>query len=177
MAGVVKRYTTFGAGSRGAYRFNDHILASVDLTHSVLGGPTTTETMEVGALYRPIVEYQRLQPFVDVRGAYMHLYNTFIPATEALNNPDGVNTTGLGVSQLSHGFGGVAGTGVDISLTSNFSLTTELSAVRSRLTMYQSSSATAFPVGTPYSTTSYRLMLGIQYNPLHTQHVSQNPTR
>jgi hypothetical protein len=104
-----------------------------------------------------------LRPFIDVRAAYMHMYDTFFfPG----------NSTGIaGIDQAaqegrySHGFGSVAGAGLDYSLTRSLSLTTELSALRTRMTTYRLTSPTSVPgAGGTYWMTSLRYMFGFKYN-------------
>src|SRR5215831_12062288 len=51
---VLSRYTSFGNGLRGDYRYTDHWSATVDMTASYLFSPAITETGEIGARYAPL---------------------------------------------------------------------------------------------------------------------------
>jgi hypothetical protein len=139
-----------------------HVSATLDMTATLPGGPTSTETAEVGVRLRPERTERRVYPFIDVRAGYLHAYNTFVrPFDVANGSPDQV---GYG-SRYSQGLGGVGGAGMEYALTRRFSLTTGASVLRSRMTEYRGLGA-ATGSGR-YSMTVYRFTLGLRYNPVH----------
>jgi hypothetical protein len=175
--GVISRYTAFGAGTHGAYRYTDMLSATVDVTASLLGGPSNMETAEVGTRFSPLPWEQHVRPFFDVRAAYTRLYDSF-----AYTSPAPIGIPPLGApgqyaneARYSRGFGGVAGLGVEYSLTNTLALTTEVSAVRNRLTAYNISGPANIPLGSTYWMTSYRYALGIKFSPVRALRLAQNP--
>jgi hypothetical protein len=168
-AGGVARYTTAGTGTRAAYRYTDYLSATLDLTASFLGSPAVTQTAEIGTRFSPLPWDRTLRPFVDVRGAYMRMYDTFAE----LSVP---NQQFADVERYSRGVGGVGGAGLEYSLTRSLALTTEVSALRNRMTTYRMTGAAGIPTGTSYWLTSVRYTLGLRFNPVSALHLAQKPT-
>jgi len=174
--GGVSRYTTFGAGTRGDYRFSDRFSATVDLTASPLGGSAITETAEVGSRFRPMPWDEELRPFFDLRAGYMHMYDQFaVP----------MGTGGAGIpnqqfaseSRYGRGFGGIVGAGLEFSLTRTWALTTEAMAMRNRLTTYRLTGPASIPNdGRTYWMTSLRYAIGFKFNPVSALHMAQKPS-
>jgi hypothetical protein len=90
-------------------------------------------------------------------------YSSPLDATVPLG---GVDAVPYGV-QYSRGFGGVAGAGMEYWIAQRFALTTGVSAVRSRMSTYRYT-GTSFPSDPAYSMTTYRLTLGLRFNPVRT---------
>lgn len=176
--GAVSSYTTFGSGTHADYRYTQRWSATMDLTVSALGGPALSETAEVGTRFAPLPwseDFRGIRPYFDVRAAYMHMYDTFASPLAVVA---GQQDQALGqAGRYSRGFGAVAGTGVDIPLTNTFALTTEISGMRNRMTTYRLSGVASLPSGSNYWMTSFRLTLGIKYNPVNALHMTQNPTQ
>jgi len=167
------RFTSAGAGTRADYRYSDSFSATMDLTASFLGSPTVMGTAEVGTRFSPVSWAEQLRPFFDVRAAYMHMFDEF-PIPEPSAALGGLEQQ-LDGGRYSRGFGGVTGAGLEFSLTRTIAFTTELSGMRSRMTMYRMSPAVNIPNGTTYWMTSFRYTFGLKYNPGRTLHLSQNP--
>jgi hypothetical protein len=158
-------WTTLGAGTRAEYRVTRLASATLDLTSSRLGGPVNLQSAELGTrIHRERSEHD-VDPFIDLRVGY------FAASTGSFgsvgNDPFGA-PVGIGNSllQYTHGWGGVAGGGLELGLTRTISMTTALLAVRSRMTSHQIS---ARPAPDPsFALTSLRLTLGLTYNPVRT---------
>jgi len=78
-------------------------------------------------------------------------------------------------SRYSRGIGSILGGGVEYSLTPSVALTTELSAMRNRMTSYRVSTPGTVPVGSSFWMTSFRYTFGIKYNTTRALHLAQNP--
>jgi hypothetical protein len=166
-AGGVSRYTAFGTGTHADYRYADHFTATIDLTASFLGG--LSETAETGTRYSPLNLDHSVRPFFDVRAAYMNLRDSY-------------TALGLGAGQASsegsrysRGFGAIGGAGIEYTVSSSFALTSELLAMRHRMTTYRLTTTANLPTGATLPVTSYRLTLGIKFNPARRSNLSQNP--
>jgi hypothetical protein len=167
--------TTAGTGTRADYRFTEHFSATVDATASFVGSDVITETAEVGTRFSPLSWDRRLRPFFDVRAAYMHMSDRLTMASLASSDAGVLNQQFFEVGRYSRGAGGVGGIGLEYSLTNTFSLTSELSALRNRMTVYRLVSPTSIPNGTAYWMTSFRYTLGLKFNPVRSLHLAQNP--
>jgi len=172
-------YTSFGTGTRADYRYSDHFSATVDLTASALGSPVISETAEVGTRFRPGTLDSRLRTYVDARGQFLHFYDTpSLPtSTGAIVGGVGQTSEFVAGQRYSRGFGGVAGAGFEFSFTNSLALTSELLAMRDRMSIYRFDNPTSIPMASRYWMTSYRYTIGFKYNPTSALHLSQNPTR
>ncbi len=163
---------TFGAGVHGGYRFTDNFAVTMDGTTANVGQPSNTASFELGTRYSPFPWQRNIRPFMDVRGAYMRMYDTFpITPGQAI-----ASTDYTAISRYGTGLGGGAGAGLEISLTRSFALTTEVVALRSKMTSFESSAPTIIPNGTNYWATTARYVVGLRYAPVRTAHLKQNPT-
>ena len=156
-------WTMFGGGTRAEYRATRFVSATMDLTSSFLGSPVLVHTAELGVRLRAERSERRMYPFVDARVGYVAAFNaglgTFSDAPYGYPTPQGA----YGV-RYSRGFGGIAGAGVEYTLTRTISLTSAASVMRSRLTAHDIGPGQA---GMPnFGMTSYRYTLGIKYNPV-----------
>ena len=167
IGGGSTRTTTYGAGTRAAYRYSDQFSATIDLTASMPGGLTTSQTAEAGTRFSPLGWDHSLRPFVDVRAAYMNLLDTF---TGTLGSVGAANQQYVNGSRYSRGFGGLGGTGLEYSLTNSLAIATEISALQTRMTTYRVISSGDIPRGSTYWMTSYRLSLGLRFNPVRAIH-------
>jgi hypothetical protein len=160
----ISSWTSFGTGTRLDYRRNQYLSWTLDLTSSYLGGPAIYETAEVGTRIRPENWDHRLRPFADVRVGFQHSYDTFSQQVQLGIGPAASLASG---SRYSRGFGGVVGAGLEYSLTNTLALTSAVSAMRANMVAYRYS-FTAPPVGDDsYRMTTYRLTVGLKYNPVH----------
>ena len=174
-AGGATRYTTPGAGTRADYRYTEHFSATVDMTASLPFSSTTAQTAEVGTRYSPLAWDRELRPFFDVRAAYMRMYDMYaMPSTAAIVAGTS-NQQFVEGGRYSRGLGTVGGAGFEYSLTRSLALTTELSAMRSRMTTYRFTGPATIPSGNAYWMTSYRYILGLKFNPVRAVHLTQNP--
>jgi hypothetical protein len=150
-------------GTRANYLLNRHVSATLDLTSSFLGGPAITNTAEVGARIHPEWAEHRLYPFMDLRVGYITTYDRRLGSYD---DPYPYTTLpGSAAVRYSSGFGGVAGAGVEYSLTARWTFTTEASLLRSQMNaegfdVNQTSVPGSFPL------TSLRYTIGLRYNPL-----------
>lgn len=159
-SGGTSTWTSFGAGTRASYRLTPNIAATMDLTSSLFGGPMTVQTAELGTRLGPERSERRLYPFVDLRAGYVSAYDAGLGSF--IDNSSYYSPVGGGV-RYSHGFGGIAGVGMEYALTYTFSVTGGASLLRSHLTSHDFIGTSAVP---SFALTSYRVMLGIRYNPV-----------
>jgi hypothetical protein len=174
------RYTIYGAGTRGDYRFADRLSATMDLTVSPMGGPAITETGEVGLRFAPIAwdeEMRGVRPFIDARLGYLHMYDTFQSGLASAAASVAPSQQFVESGRYSRGFGGVVGAGAEMFLTETLGLTTELSAMKNRMSAYRLTNAAALPTNSAYSMTSVRLAVGFKYNAVRALQFAQNPMR
>lgn len=163
--GRASSWTAFGMGTRVEYRLTPHASATMDLTSSIAGSPLIVQTAEIGTRLRPrVVDFdQRTFPFFDLRAGYISAYDRTLGAAtvDASGFPI---PSGIVGARYSSGFGGVAGVGVEYALTHTFFITTAGSVVRSHMTSHDyASTQTVVP---SFAMTSYRLTLGVRYNPV-----------
>jgi hypothetical protein len=173
--GATLPYTTFGSGARSDYRFTDSWSLGMNLTTSVLGDPSTTNTAELGLRFRPLPDLERVRLFVDAAGAYLSTSNSFaIGGTEAELGFAGASQLS---TQYSRGAGAVGGVGGEFSVTDRVSITTSGSVLRARQSVHRMDPGNGIPVGSTYWSTTYRLFVGLGYNFGRTTNLPQNPTR
>ncbi|MEP6621134.1 MAG: hypothetical protein ABJE47_17540 [bacterium] len=162
--GGVAQWASLGTGTRAEYRSSSVISATLDMTTSLLGGPASTQTVEAGARYRPIAWDHALRPYADLRAAYMRAGGAYsLPINDQV--PFGTQPLAVNGMQYSSGFGGVAGAGMEYWFARNFAVTSGLSMLRSQMTTYRYT-GTSFPTDGRYMMTTYRLTLGLRFNPV-----------
>jgi len=156
--------TSFGSGTRLDWRLTRYLSWTMDLTSTYLLGTSSAQTAELGLRLQEYNWDNRLRPFADVRVGYEN-------ASESFTQQPGLGigpASGLaGSSRYSRGFGAVAGIGADYSLTNTFALTTGLSAMRSNMSTYRTNGVSVPTPGNDFAMTTYRLTLGLRYNPIH----------
>ncbi len=162
--GGATSFTTFGAGTRADYRYTNNLTATVDITGSSYNSPAVVFTAEVGTRYMPAPQAEQIRPYFDLRGGFMNMFDTYPVTTNQSSE----------TARYSRGFGGVAGAGMEMSVSNDFAVTTEVSAMRNRMMLYRLNGAASFPNGTNYWLTSVRYQIGIKYNPLRALHSTQN---
>ncbi|HKH94879.1 MAG TPA: hypothetical protein VKA54_23925 [Gemmatimonadaceae bacterium] len=156
------RWTSFGSGTRLDWRQTDYLSWTIDLTASYLGGPAVTETAELGTRIRPKNWNDRVRPFADLRVGFEHV-------SQSLSNQDlgfGPASIRSGAVRYGRGFGAVAGAGVEYFLTNTVGVTTAVSAMRSNMTAYNFTGVSVPTTESSYRMTTYRLAVGIRYNPV-----------
>jgi hypothetical protein len=125
---------------------------------------------ELGMRFHPENMEVRIRPFADVRLGFEHSSDQFS------------NQVGLGIGpasnlvtaeRYSRGFGGVIGAGAEYSLTNTFSLTTGVSAMRSNMMAYAYTGTSVPTTGDAYRMTTYRLAIGLRYNPVYAMHLAR----
>lgn len=173
----VTTYTSFGSGTRADYRYSDHFSATIDLTASALGSPTISESAEIGTRFRPGSLDRRLRTYVDARAQFVHLYDTPNLPSPSVAIVGGVGQTSQLVAgqRYSRGFGGIAGAGFEFAFTNSLALTSELLAMRDRMTMYRFNNPTEVPLASHYWMTSFRYTVGFKYNRVRSLNLAQNP--
>jgi hypothetical protein len=161
--GRTASWAALGAGTRAEYRVTRFLSATLDLTSSLLGGPATVQTAEIGTRLRPERSEQRLDPYVDARVGYISAYHgglgSFVEDTFGYPTPQGAYG-----ARYSRGFGVMAGAGVDYALTRTFFLTTGGSFMRSSLTAHDFTGAQ--PADPRFGMNAFRYTVGVRYNPI-----------
>ncbi|MDB4893720.1 MAG: hypothetical protein JWL61_5575 [Gemmatimonadetes bacterium] len=157
-------WTSVGSGTRLDWQFTRYVSWTMDLTSTFLGGPTNTQTAELGLRFHEQDWDRRLRPFADVRVGYENASESYTQSRDLGIGP----ASGLaGGSRYSRGFGAVAGVGADYSLTNTFALTTGLSAMRSNMVTYRTNGVSVPTADDNFTMTTYRLTVGLRYNPIH----------
>lgn len=172
--GALTRYTSFGTGLRGDYRFTDRWSATIDMTASYLFSPSITESGEIGTRYSPLPLDRELRPFFVGRLGYMHMYDTFLTSVSPSLNGGFGGSDYDDVGRYTQGFGASLGTGVEFPLTQSLLLTSELSAMRNRMTTYRIDGS--LPDDRSFWMTGFRFAVGVKLNPMQTLHLDQKPT-
>lgn len=170
----ISSWTSYGTGTRLDYRHTQYLSWTLDVTASYLGGPAITETAEVGTRIRPESWDHLLRPFADVRVGFEHAFDTYSLPVDLGIGPASSLASG---SRYGRGFGAVAGAGVEYSLTNTMALTTAMSAMRSNMVAYHYSGVTVPSGGNSYRMTTYRLTVGLKYNPVHLLKSTNEKTR
>jgi hypothetical protein len=164
-AGGATYSAVMGAGTHGDYRLTDLLAATADVTYANLSNTNMSyQTAEAGTRFMVPIRDERTRPYVDARAVYMNLSDLYL----------GDLTTGRPSTRYSRGFGGLAGVGVQHSMFGSFLLSTEISALRNRMTTYRSSGAMPAS-GTNMWATTYRLTVGMRYNSQRSLQLAQNP--
>ena len=157
-------WTSFGSGTRLDWRLTRYVSWTMDLTSAYLGGVSNTQTAELGLRLHEQDWERRFRPFADVRVGYANASESYPQSQELGVGP----ASGMaGVSRYSRGFGAVAGVGADYSITNTIAMTTGLSAMRSNMTSYRTNGISVPTSGGSFTMTTYRLALGVRWNPVH----------
>lgn len=157
-------WTSFGTGTRLDWRLTRYMSWTFDLTSTFLGGAALTETAELGTRFSSHSWENRLRPYADVRVGFEHVRDPYAFATDIGIGPAANNASG---NRYSRGFGGVLGVGAEYSLTNTFALTTGVSAMRTNMTAYRFTGVSIPRPDESFRMTTYRLTLGLKYNPVH----------
>jgi hypothetical protein len=160
--GGATAWTSFGMGTRADYRVARFMSATFDMTSSIFGGPALAQTMELGTRFRPERQEHSIYPYLDLRIGYVHAFDGTLRSLDFIDpvtSPAGPN------ARYSHGFGTVAGAGMEIALTRTISLTTGASRLHSRMRPYGYGGVQPDD-RVPYSLTSYRYTVGARWNPV-----------
>jgi len=168
--GTLSRYSTLGSGTHADYRVSDRSSATVDLTYSPLGGPILT-TAEIGGRYKPLGLDAEIRPYLDLRGAYLRMYDVYSAPLEAgsVIDPVGNSSQFAQEARYSRGVGAVAGGGFEYTLTNTIALSTGIAAMRTNMVAFSQSGPANIATGTRFWMTSVRYLFGITYNPGHYQ--------
>ena len=170
----ISSWNAFGAGTRLDYRFTRHISLTGDITSSLWGGPAQMEPAELGMRFHPENMEARIRPFADLRFGFEHSADQFSDQSAFGIGPAASLVT---AERYSRGFGGVIGAGAEYSLTNTFSLTSGLSVMRTSMLPYSYSGTSVPTSGDAYRMTTYRLAIGLRYNPVYALHLAQPATR
>jgi hypothetical protein len=161
--GRTATWATLGAGTRAEYRVTRLLSATLDLTSSILGGPATVQTAELGTRLRPERSQRRLDPYVDVRVGYVSAFHgglgSFAEETFGYPTPRGAYG-----ARYSRGFGVMAGAGAEYGLTRTFFLTTGGSVMRSNMTAHDFTGAQS--ADPSFGMNAFRYTLGVRYSPV-----------
>ncbi len=159
--GALSQWSGYGMGTRAEWRTASSIAATMDFT-TTIGAPVQSQTLELGARYRPVPWDHAIRPFVDLRAAYAFASGSYAEA------PFGIVPAGLPQQsrygmQQSRGLGAVAGAGMEYWFAQRFALTTGVSALRSDMGMYDNARGTLLGDG-GYWMTTYRFTVGLKFN-------------
>jgi hypothetical protein len=160
-SGTVARWSNFSVGQRMAYQINQRFQGTLDVTQSIALGYSQITTAELGTRIQTERTDTRARPYVDFRFGYVmssagyNTYNGFAPPSSGIRSP------GQGYSS---GFGGIAGTGVEVAISRMVSLTTGVSAIHSRVQGHGSAFASAD--GKYWTMNAIRLQAGLRFNPV-----------
>lgn len=158
--GQTSKWTSFGVGSHVSYRLSPWVAATLDATQADFGGLAATETAELGTRIGPDRWDHRIHPFVDVRLGWLRAFEGYFGSYPTIAS---LSASGQ-QPRFGQGFGGVAGFGLERSLTHTLSLTTAFAYSRHRLdTRYYTGSAMA---NERYSLTARRYIIALRYNPI-----------
>lgn len=157
-------WASLGMGTHADYRLTRFMSATMDLTSSLFGGPARTQTAEVGTRFNKARGEGRWYPYLDLRVGYVASYLSTGSTGDVFVDP----STQLYFSNYSHGFGGVAGAGMEYTLNNAFSLVTAASFLRADLT--QHSLESSVPGDRNYTLTSLRYTIGLRLNPVYALH-------
>jgi hypothetical protein len=156
-------WTSVGSGTRLDWRLTRYVSWTMDLTSSFLGGVANTQTAELGLRIHEYDWARRLRPFADVRVGYENVSESYLQQQQLGVGP----ASGLaGTARYSRGFGAVAGVGAEYTLTNSIALTTGLSAMRSNMVPYRTNGLSVPTAGDNFTMTTYRLAVGLQWNPV-----------
>ena len=174
--GGTTSYTTLGSGSRGDYRLTDHFSFTLDITSSLPLTSTMAGSAEVGTRFRPMPWGERVRPFADLRVGYAYLSDVYaMPSVGFSSIPGSSPVAYTETGRRSRGFGGLAGAGLEYSLTRSIAATTEITGMRSRMSAYHLSGFSAPSNQSRYWMTSIRYTIGLKFNPVTLLHLDQNP--
>ena len=159
--GVPSHWTSLGGGSHLDYKLTSLMSATLDLTSTLVGGPTNTATAELGMRFRQrrAEEGQRAYPYADIRAGYINAFSV-----SAFDSYYGYPSGPVGYgAPYSQGFGAAAGVGMEYVLSRQFSLLSSASVFRASMTSYNVGGP---GVGDHFPLTAYRYSLGLRYNPV-----------
>ncbi len=156
--------TSFGSGARLDWRLSRFVSWTTDLTSTYLGGTSSAQTAELGLRFQEYNWDNRFRPYADVRVGYENASESYSQSAALGIGPA---SPLAGSARYSRGFGGVAGVGADYSLTNTLALTTGVSAMRSNMSTYRSNGVSVPTPGNDFAMTTYRLTLGLRYNPIY----------
>jgi hypothetical protein len=131
----------------------------------------------VGTRFRPTPYARDIRPYLDIRGVYTHVHDSFYLPTNTNIPLGGPNLDYSDVGRYSRGVGAVAGAGFDYTLTPSLALSTEFTAGRHKMEAYQLTGMAPIPGKNAYWMNVYRYTIGLRYNPTTALHLSQNPTK
>lgn len=161
----ISSWGTYSVAVRFDYKLNDFFSATADMAQSVFGGPEVTSAFELGTRLHLLGKSNEntFRPFVDARIGYSYSQQSFL----FLSDPTTVFPTAFLRNRFGHGIGLIAGTGSEFAITKSLSMTTGMWAVQSNV------HSTTMNLGQPlpakfenYFVTSYRLALGLKWNPI-----------
>ena len=164
--GVRSHWTSYGIGTRASYRLKPYLSATLDLTSSPFGGLLTTQTAELGTRLLPERWDHKAHPFVDLRVGYMFAYQGYSTSLNSSLVTPPLQQNGTRQSGYSQGFGGIAGAGVEYSLTRTLMLAAGTSVMRNHMSTHRISAGATGAGSDGYVMTSYRVTLGLRYNPV-----------
>jgi hypothetical protein len=168
-AGGATYSAVLGAGTHGDYRLTNLIAATADVTYANLSNTNMSyQTAEMGTRFTVPIRDEVTRPYIDARAVYMNLSDLYLGDVTTGRNSSTPST------RYSRGFGGLAGVGVEHPMFGSFLLSTEISALRNRMTTYRSTGAMPAS-GTNMWATTYRLTIGVRYNQQRSMQLSQNP--
>jgi len=150
-------YWSLGDATELSFRATPSVFLTTAFTGSVLGGPFSLSSAELGTRVKPWAS-ARFAPFAEARWSWaytsnMSLPSGVVPLTFLYRSMYGDFTTG-------GGDGGLLGVGVDSRLSARFSVTTTLSHTRYSMEGRDLRNARRWD----YTNNATRLTVGLRYN-------------
>ena len=166
-------YMVSGAGVRAEYRTFDRVAGTLDVTSSMPGVAPMLQTVELGARLRMVSSDRAIRPFVDMRAAYARMSDFFTADASSIPGA-ALGQQFISGERFGQGYGGIAGAGLEYSLSARMSLTTEVTALRGRLSTYRLDTPTSVPNASgAYWMTTFRYSIGLRFTPMSVLHLQQ----
>ncbi len=164
---ATKAFAAWGnlaAGTKFSLKMNSAFSATADLTQSLLFGPMSVTTFELGTRFHPRGDAidPKMRLFADARIGYTSSRETY--AFQA--DPTAVTPVQFLGSRYGNGVGAIAGMGSDYRITRTMYLATGFWGTRSRLRSMSTNPFRPASSGQYYHMTTYRLALGLKWNPV-----------
>ena len=161
--GITTDYLTFGDGTHIGFRAAPSLTVGMDFTSSVLGGPFSLGSSELGVRVRPWTG-MRVTPFVDARMSWAYssstdASSTAVPLIFVYQATQDRFTSGSG-------HGGVLGVGAETRINARFWLSAGLTHARFRMnsrTLVPANPGDSAPEWR-YLANATRLAVGVRYN-------------
>jgi opacity protein-like surface antigen len=149
-------WTGGGVGTRFDLKLTRIVSLTLDMTSTFVGGPVYAQTVELGTRFRPGPSEAKWYPFFDLRAGYALTADKARPV-------DLVSETPALFARTHHGFGYVAGTGLEYALHPRVALTAAATYLRADLSPVFNPEYR--PIRGSSTLSAARYSVGVRYNP------------